>query len=145
MSDHPPTEEDCGEIVHASLRRDRPRMSADTKLPAVTVGDKVRFHPDATTRWWTVQATNERFAIATRKGQNGTPIYTVLDRTGWTSCYNGVDPGPARSSLNTIGGGYHLLPDTRAACERMLSELADGEWEISPRRVVRVDRIELKQ
>lgn len=115
----------------------------------VRVGDKVRF--DGAGQWWTVQARDERFLVATVRVV-GTSVaadewaYTVVDLTGWADKrYNGAGNGPVRSSLNSLGGGWPLTGTTlRTDCEAALEALLSGEREISHRRVTNVLSIERK-
>lgn len=116
-----------------------------TPYPTLKPGSRIRFTPQSGNRWWTVAARDERYIIASQQAPfepKGTEQYTVVDLTGWTFTYNGVGPGMVRSSLNTLGGGSDLSSDGWG--ERMLDDLRSGEWELSHRRVVRVDGIEVK-
>lgn len=110
----------------------------------VDVGKRIRFVPESGNRWWTVWASDERYIIATRKAPFSEElVYTVVDLTGWTSTYNGVGPGPVRSSVNSLGGGYDLGPDGEG-CAQMLAELNDNTIDLSWRRVVGVTQIEVE-
>lgn len=116
-----------------------------TQIPDIKIGDRIRFLPQGGNRWWTVGARDERFIIASQQAPfepKGTLQYTVVDLTGWTFTYNGVGPGIVRSSINLIGGGYDL--DETGWADQMLAELQSGELELSHRRVMRVDRIEVE-
>lgn len=111
-----------------------------TTIPA---GDRIRFVPQSGNRWWTVRASDERYIVATRATVfTGEVVYTVVDLTGWDRTYNGVKPGPVRSSLDTLGGGYDLGPDGEG-CDQILAELNAGEHELSQRRVTEVAQIEV--
>ena len=120
----------------------------DAALLDLTRGDRIRMHPhNGGTRWWTVRATDGRFVVATRRAAfpvNGDDVvYTVIDRTGWAEKrYNGAGNGVVRSSLNTLGGGWDIGPDGEG-CAEILAGLQAGEWELSHRRVVDVERIEV--
>lgn len=111
----------------------------------LNVGDRIRFMPQRGNRWWTIRARDGRFIVATQQAPfepRGILRYTVVDLTGWTSKYNGVGPGKVRSSLNTLGGGAGDVADisTDEGCQAILAALQSGEWELSRRRVVRVER-----
>ena len=115
-------------------------------FPAVEPGDRLRFWPTGGmgARWWTVGAVDDRYVVATSTlpfGQG--PCYTVVDLTGFAdTTYNGQGNGVVRSSLNTLGGGWDLdEPDSGAT---ILAGLTSGEWELSHRRILRVDRVEVK-
>jgi hypothetical protein len=115
------------------------------KAKEVVVGDRVRFHPARGTgrHWWTVQAADDRYLVATSTLLFGRgSCYTVVDRVGFLDkTYNGEGNGVVRSSLNTLGGGWDPLD--RAGCEEILAGLRLGEWEFSLRRIFRVDEIEV--
>lgn len=113
------------------------------------VGDQVRFtDPESEThssRWWRVAATDHRYIIAWRQvpfQPQGTHEYTVIDQIERDHAYNGVGPGAVRSSLNTLGGGYDMSQPDWA--DTMLSELHDGTWELSNRRLMQVHGVEVK-
>jgi hypothetical protein len=109
---------------------------------SLSVGDRVRFHPQRRNAYWIIRARDERFIVATRQAAfhpRGTLEYTVVDLTGWTHEYNGVRAGIARSSINQIGGGYGDGSYSDQQCHLMLAELQEGTWELSVRRVVEVD------
>lgn len=119
--------------------------------PELEVGSRIRIHPNnGGTRWWTVQALDDRYVVATRRpafvGEVEDVVYTVIDWTGWERHrYNGQGFGPVRSSLNTLGGGWDLDPaDPRPGCEEILRVLQSEEWELSRRRILDVDQVELK-
>lgn len=143
----------------------------DVERPELEVGDLIRIHPhNGGTRWWTVQAVDDRYAVATRPAAFGKPgetrgdigddpvgrptssdarrdlVYTVIDWTGWADrVYNGAGHGPVRSSLNTLGGGYDIDPERpQVAAGQILRDLASGTYELSHRRVVDVERVEVK-
>lgn len=110
------------------------------------VGDLVRLDPDSGRGPWLVEARDERFIIVSRQAPfkpRGTLQYAIVDLTGWTREYNGVAPGPVRSSASTIGGQYDMSrPDW---ARRLLAELVDGTRQLSVRRVMRVDAITVEQ
>ncbi|WGL50655.1 hypothetical protein P5P86_11840 [Nocardioides sp. BP30] len=112
----------------------------------IKVGDRIRFVPLGGTgvRWWTVRVRDERFILATMQAPfrpKSELIYTVVDLTGWQRTYNGVGPGVVRSSLNALGGGWDTDDEGMAAA---LAGLQSGKWELSVRRVLAVQSIEIK-
>lgn len=112
-----------------------------TDQAQITIGDKIRFTPQNDKIWWTVQARDERFIIATRQAPfrpKGDEWYTVVDLTGWTYTYNGVRPGVIRSYINVVGGGWDR------GWDEALRSLQSGEFEPSRRGVMAVDGIEVK-
>lgn len=122
-------------------------MTTET-IPAMEAGDRIRFVPQSSRRWWTIRARDERYIVATQQRPFHAAdelLYTVVDLTGWTSRYNGVRPGMVRSSLNTLGGGAGDVADIRTdeGCQAILAALQAGEWEISHRRVAPVDGFEM--
>lgn len=132
---------------HPTRQVDRPRLQ---------IGDRVRLHPhNGGTRWWTVRALDDRYLVATRRAAFSTGTedtdgpaiaYTVVDWTGWSRrAYNGAGYGPVRSSLNTLGGGYYLDPDRlELSAGNILRDLHAGTFELSHRRIVDLDRIEVE-
>lgn len=110
------------------------------------IGQRVRFTPQGSNRWWTIRACDERYVIATQVAPftAGDLQYTIVDLTGWDSTYNDVGPGVVRSSLNTLGGGYDAGLDGEN-CAAMLAELRAGTHRFSPRRVLAVEAIELER
>jgi len=110
----------------------------------VKVGDRIRPVPGDGRTWWLVEARSDRYIIATQQRPfhpKGERQYTVIDTTGWTHAYNGVNPGVVRSSVNSIGGGHDVDPE---GIRRMLAELESGDLKISHRRVMAVSSIETR-
>lgn len=126
-------------------------LTTSANPSTVKVGDKIQFTPRGSgQRWWLVRARDERWIIATQQvpfKPKGTLQYTVVDLTGWTHYCNGVQPGPARSSINVTGGGWGDGTYSDADIADMLSALQDPDqpWELSTRRVVAVWAIEVKE
>lgn len=111
---------------------------------SIKTGDKIRFAPKTSKRWWTVMARDERYLICEQQRPfhpQGQMQYTVVDLAR-THTYNGVGPGMARSSVNSLGGGWDMSEPGWA--DTMLAELQSGGHEFSDRRVMTVKRIELK-
>lgn len=106
---------------------------------AIEVGDKIRFIPRAGGhKWWTVQARDERYIIATQQAPfrpKGEQIYTIVDLVGPAFGYNGIRPGPIRSSSNHLGGGWD------EGWPELLAELQAGTVQLSHRRMAAVDEI----
>lgn len=109
---------------------------------------RIRFTPQSGKRWWDVLYEDDRFIIATQPRPFITPMsdndlyYTVVDTSGWNRTYNGVGPGIARSSLNSLGGMWpekDFKPDSVA---RVVEALHEGSLELSNRRVRAVESIE---
>lgn len=95
--------------------------------------EKVKFSGDR--RWWTVRAVTEHFAALTRyaAGQPaGTRCYTVID---WR---NGVR-GPCNQSGQGWGDGTY----TETECEQMLAEFEAGQLEVSQRKWLTIQIIDL--
>jgi hypothetical protein len=118
-------------------------------LEDLEVGDQIRFiGPESgshSSRWWQVAAADQRYIIAWRQvpfQPQDTTEYTVIDQIEREHAYNGVGPGIVRSSLNTLGGGYDMRQPDWAVT--MLSELHDGTWELSNRRLMQVYGVEVK-
>lgn len=109
------------------------------------VGDKIRFVPQSGNRWWTIRALDDRYVIATAPAPfvSDSLYYTVVDLNGWTFAHDGVGHSIVRSSLNTLGGGYDVGPNGEK-CGQMLKELNDHLWQLSHRRMVRVEGIEIQ-
>jgi hypothetical protein len=120
-------------------------VSATQTHDDLAVGDRIRFMPQAGNRWWTIRARDERYLVATQSAlfkPQGHLWYAVVDLTGWQDrTYNGQGDGIVRSSLNTLGGGWDIGPDGEG-CDEVLAAIASGEWELSHRRILRVDSIE---
>lgn len=117
----------------------------DDKLASLQPGARVRFRPSGVSgnRWWLVRVRNERYILATQQepfAKKGQLIYTIID-TAWDITYNGVRPGVARSSLNTLGGGWDCTTDEQ--CQEALDALESGEFEFSHRRVLGVWDVEI--
>lgn len=119
--------------------------------PELEVGQRIRLHPhNGGSRWWTVRALDDRYLVATRRpafpGDDADIVYTVVDWTGWErQRRNGAGYGPVRSSLNTLGGGWDIdAADPGAGCEEILRVLQAEEWELSRRRLLDVERIEVE-
>lgn len=113
----------------------------------VKVGDKIRFMPQSGNRWWNVTARDSRYVVAMHQAYfqpHSEYWYTVVDLSGWTSTYNGVPPGVVRSSLNTLGGGFDIGEFGENSHE-ILNLLHTGQNQISVRRVVSVNGIEIKE
>lgn len=112
----------------------------------IKVGARVRFIPGLGTgnRWWTVQALDDRYVVATSTLPFGRgECYTVVDRTGYLDrTYNGAGNGMVRSSVNTLGGGWDDL--SREGCAEIIAALHSGEWELSHRRIASVREIEVQ-
>lgn len=111
--------------------------------PAMAVGDRIKFVPQNSTRWWTIRARDEQFIIATQQAPfepRGELQYTVVDLTGWTYKYNGVGPGVVRSSLDAMGGGWPYDDFDEASLTAALADLQAERWSLSRRRVMGVDR-----
>ena len=107
----------------------------------IKVGDKIAFSPGSHTRnRWTVGARSDRYIVAVRQvafKPKGMCEYCVVD-TQWNGRYNGVEPGVARSSLATLGGGFPIsLDDIEGLSQNVLAELTD-ERMFSLRRILAV-------
>lgn len=121
------------------------------KLDALAVGDRVRFTPSGNRKggkervWWRVVARNAEHVVLVRQAAfepKGTLEYTV---TGWLNHgYNGSGPGPVRSSLNSLGGGYDVGADGEKGHE-VIAELEDPHGlELSMRRVLSIWDLEVR-
>lgn len=102
----------------------RPRAAKRPVRPVdLVVGGRIKFLGDR--RWWTVEATTEHYAIATRSGDFGRDSrYTVI---AWSE--------GRRGPHNSWGYGA----TTRAECEETLRALEAGEIEMSERASVHLD------
>lgn len=112
----------------------------------LAIGQRIRFRPHASNRWWTIRALDDRYVVATQVAPftSNDLQYTIVDLTGWDHTYNGVGPGVVRSSLNTLGGGYDVGPDGKN-CQQLLDDLVAGTHQFSPRRVMAVNAIEVER
>lgn len=112
---------------------------SETTMPQVKVGDRISFTPKAAGhRWWTVEACDDRFIIATQQAPfrpKGELFYTIVDLTGYTHAHNGVRPGVIRSSSDMLGGGWD------EGWPELLAALQSGEVRLSTRRHAPVDHI----
>lgn len=84
--------------------------------------------------WWKVGARDDRYLVLTRGS-----MYAVID-LAWNTTYNGVTPGAAVSSLDTLGGGWGDIDHP----ETILAALHSGEHELSHRRVAAVARLNVR-
>jgi hypothetical protein len=114
---------------------------------ALAVGDRFRFYPrgGSGNRWWTLRARDERYLVATCPAPfrpKGELWYCVVDLR-WTSRRNGSRPGMIRSSLNVLGGGWPYDAFDQEAFDQVMVDLNRGTWELSVRRLLAVDRIEV--
>ncbi len=118
---------------------------AMTDYADLAVGDQIRFDPQGGNRWWAVLARNERFVVATYPAPFHTTRlrYAVFVTDGLGYVYNGQGPGPVRTSLDTLGGGWDVGPDGVYADE-VITALETGEWGLSHRRLLNVDSVERK-
>lgn len=129
--------------------RERDAAAVREVAAEVTVGDRIRPQPHGGRTWWTVQARNERYLVATRPepfASKGAGLqYTVIDLRS-TMRHNGAYPGVARSSLDTLGGGWDINPGSPLGdCEAILRNLTDGDVSLSPRSIVQVTGLDVKQ
>lgn len=93
-----------------------PTADRTSKIPALTVGRRVRFAtPTAEARyWWDARRGDDRYTILTRQAQfhpKGEVYYTIIDRE------RGV-----RGPCNLIGQGWDIHMDDDA-CARLLEAL----------------------
>ena len=115
-------------------------------IAELRVGDLVKVHPDSNQRRpWTVAARNDQHVILIRQAAfelRGVMEYCV---TGWlNSMYNGEGPGPVRSSLNSLGGGWDM-GENGSLAHTAIEALESGQRQLSMRRVCGIDRIEVLQ
>lgn len=118
-------------------------------LGNLQVGDQVQFTPQAGRGWWTVQAGDDRWIVATQQAMfepKGRLWYTCVDTYGWDYTYNGAT-GIVRSSLDYLGGGFDLDEDG-TGCDDILALLQlgreNGGADLSRRRVVSVTGVETR-
>lgn len=132
-----------------ALRTDlesRLALTADAGLvdtiARLSVGDRIRIQPGGhANRAWTVGARSARYVVAWRRAPFTTDgvQYTVIDPF-FPYRYNGEGPGPLRSSLNTLGGGWDIGPDGEG-CQDVVGGLEAGDWELSHRRLLDIREI----
>lgn len=127
------------------------KAAVQKQLDELNIGDRVRFTPSGSRSggkdrvWWRVVARNVNHVVLVRQAafeEKGVLEYTV---TGWLDHgYNGSGPGPVRSSLNSLGGGYDVGPDGSMAHE-VIAELEDPHGlELSMRRVLKIWNLEVR-
>ncbi len=123
------------------------RKTIEEKLASVKVGDRIRLAPGGGWRvWWRVVGRDEERIVAVRQAAfepAGTIEYTVIDT--WEHPYNEVGPGPVRSSLNTLGGGWDIQGREVEGAAEVLEQLRLGKLSLSTRRVVAVKAIEIER
>lgn len=146
------TDEQVRQHQRAEIYRRWPwKAVVQKQLDELNIGDRVRFTPSGNRMggkdrvWWRVVARNVRHVVLVRQAafeEKGVLEYTV---TGWLDHgYNGSGPGPVRSSLNSLGGGYDVGPDGRDAMN-VIAELEDpAGLELSMRRVLKIWDLEVK-
>lgn len=126
------------------------KAAVQKQLDELHVGDRVRFTPSGGRSpkdrvWWKVVARNVDHVVLVRQAPfapRGELEYTV---TGWLDHgHNGSGPGPVRSSLNSLGGGYDVGPDGSKAHE-VIAELENPHGlELSMRRVLKIWNLEVR-
>lgn len=135
---------DTGEKYTTALAAVRADRTAHV-MPEVNAGDRVRVHPGARARVaWRVVARDEQHVVLVRQagfrpaGELEYCILAVIDHT-----YNGVGPGLIRTSMNTLGGGWNINGREADAGQEILDVIAEGTYQLSPRRYLGVERIEV--
>lgn len=126
------------------------KAAVQKQLDELRIGDRVRFTPSGGRSpkdrvWWKVVARNVDHVVLVRQAPfapRGELEYTVTD---WLDHgYNGSGPGPVRSSLNSLGGGYDVGPDGEKA-HNVIAELEDpAGLELSMRRVLKIWDLEVR-
>lgn len=118
--------------------------STQHTLDSLTVGDQVRLTPDSRTTWWRVAARNKDHLVLVKQAafeESGIVEYCV---TGSLNCtYNGQGPGPVRSSLNSLGGGWDMGKDGIDA-ETAITALESGDRQLSMRRLLGIQSVEVR-
>lgn len=122
-----------------TLTADAALVDSITRL---SVGDRIRIQPGGhANRAWTVGARSARYVVAWRRAPFTTDgvQYTVIDPY-FPYRYNDEGPGPLRSSLNTLGGGWDIGP-AGEGCQDVVDGLEAGDWELSHRRLLDIREI----
>lgn len=124
----------------------RPGTQTPETIPAMSVGDRIRFMPQKGNRWWTIRARDERFIVVTQQAPfepKGELWYAVVDlRRPYK--HNGVGPGMVRSSLNAFRGGWPYDEFDQVAFDQAIADLNDGTRALSNRRLMIVDRFHVE-